>query len=216
MKQVLATLAVLLLLVAPVHSEDQAIDLHYEPSANSEPSQELFAAVKTLRPVSIGSFSDKRAVADTYVGDLLVNGQSKRLLSKTALALYVTDVFRKVFGEWGGQTSPDAQLLLKGEISQFKIEDADGYQARVGFHFYLLDESDKVLWDGNTSGIVKGSGRTLTPESLSVVISDILRTTFAELFKDDKLIGVWSGKVSNTYVIRGGVAATAVQAGSGK
>ncbi len=211
-KRLMVTLTVLLTLAAPVRAEDLTIDLHYEPTANTEPPQGLFSVVKLLRPVKIAPFIDKRSVADTYVGNLRVAGQAKRLLSKTALSLYVSDVFRKVYGEWGGKSSADDLLLLKGEITQFRIEEADGYQARVGFHFYLHDDSGKILWDGHSSGIVRGSGRTLTPESLSTVLSDILRATFAELLEDDKLIGVWSGKVSNTYVVRDGEVTAAARA----
>jgi len=206
----------LLLTAVPGQAEDLTIDLRYAPTANSEPPQALLATVKELRPVRIGAFTDKRAVADNLVGELKINGQPARVLSKAALTTYIADVFQKVYGEWGGKSSAEELLLLKGEMTQFRMEEADGYQARVGFHFYLLDENSRVLWDGHTSGIVRGSGRTLTPESLSVIISDILRTTFAEMLEDGKLVGVWSGKVSNTYVIKESPATAAVPAGGSR
>lgn len=216
MKRLMVVLALLTAFSASAQAEDLTIDLHYEPTANTEPPQGLFATVKRLRPVRIGSFIDKRTVADNFVGELKVNGQQRKVLATTPLAIYATDVFRKVYSEWGGKSSADDLLVLKGEITQFRIEEADGYQARVGFHFFLNDDSGKVLWDGHTSGIVRGSGRSLTAENLSVLLSDILRATYAEMLEDNKLVGVWSGKVSNTYVIRDGMTSSAVQAGEGR
>ena len=217
MKKWLVIIAAALALAAPLHAEDLTVDLRYEPTANTEPAQGLFATVKLLRPVRIINFTDKRAVDDTYLGELKVNSQARNVLSKTALSIYATDVFRKVYGEWGGKSSPEDLLLLKGEITQFKIEDGDGYQAKVGFHFFLHDGSGKILWDGHSSGIVRGTGRSVTADSLSVIFSDILRATYVELLEDEKLVGVWSGKVSNTYVVRDGAAAsTVVPSGGGK
>jgi len=216
LKCFLVIIALTLLFSVPGHAEDLIIDLRYAPTANTAPSPALLATVKQLRPVRIGAFTDKRAVADNLVGELKINGQPTRVLSKAALADYVADSFLKVYGEFGGKSSPEGLLHLKGEVTQFRMEEADGYQARVGFHFYLLDENSKVLWDGHTSGIVRGSGRVLTPESLSVIISDILRTTFAEMMEDGKLVGVWSGTVSNTYAIGDNPAATAVPVSGGR
>lgn len=209
MKRMMVALALMTAFAGPVRAEDLTIDLRYEPTANTEPAQGLFAKVKQLRPVRIGSFIDKRAVDGNFLGELQVNGQVKKVLTKTALSIYATDVFRKVYSEWGGKSSPDELLVLKGEITQFRIEETDGYQARVGFHFYLNDASGKILWDGHSNGVVKGSGRSLTPESLSVLVSDILRATYGEMLEDNKLVGVWSGKVSNTYIIKDGLTATA-------
>jgi hypothetical protein len=183
-------------LAAPLHAEDLTIDLRYVPTANTDPSRVAISTVKQLRPVRIGTFIDKRQIADTNVGELRINGQTKMLQSTTALAVYTTDVFRKVYGELGGQSANDSQLLLDGEITQFRFEDAAGYHARVGFHFFLQDDSGQVLWDGNTSGVVRGAGKTLTPENISVILSDILRATYAEMLGDEKLVGVWSGRVN--------------------
>jgi hypothetical protein len=216
MKRFLMAVGAFLALAVAVHAEDVTVDLRYEPTVNTEPSPEVFTTVKLLRPVRIDTFTDKRAVADTYVGELKVNGQVKRVQAKTAVSVYATDIFRKVYGEWGGRSSADDQLVLKAEITQLRVEDADGYQARVGFHFFLKDTSGKVLWDGHSSGIVRGSGRNLTPESLSTFLSDILRATYTEMLEDDKLVGVWSGKVSNTYVIRDNVSTSSAQAASGR
>lgn len=203
MNRTLLSCVALLLLVSPLSAADLAVDLRYEPTTGVLLSQALLSTAKMLKPARILPFTDKRSGGGTYLGELKVDGQKQRVLSKTAIAAFATAAFRQIYSEWGGRTSQDSPLLLIGEITQFALEEADGYQARVGFHFYLTEEgSNKVLWDGHSSGIVRGSGRALTVESLSGLFSDILRDTYIEMLEDEKLVGVWSGRVSNTFFIK--------------
>lgn len=196
------TFAGVLLLVSPVTGEDLAVELRYGPTTSSMPSRALLSTARMLRPARIHPFSDNRSGGENFLGELRVDGQQQRIQSNTTVALFATEAFRKVYGEWGGPTSANSPLSLKGEITQFSVEESDGYQARVSFHFFLVEEGGKILWDGHSSGIVRGGGRSLSPESLSGVFSDILRDTYTEMLEDEKLVAVWSGKVSNTYVIK--------------
>lgn len=200
MKRVLLLVTALLALSSPVRAEDATIDLRYEPTATSGSSAGTRSKAKLLRPVRINAFSDRRSVADTFVGELKINGQPKRVLATTPLALYITDAFRRVYGEWGGKSSSEEQLELKGELTQFSIDETDGYQARVGIHFSLYDAEGRVLWNGHTSGMVKGSGRALTTDTLPLILSDVLRATFTEMLEDDRMMSAWSGKVA-TYTV---------------
>lgn len=201
-KRSLLAMAALFLFSSLAFGEEVFVDLRYESPLAEQQNQSLVSTVKTLRPVRIQSFTDTRTSGETYLGELKLNGQPRKIMSKTAIPVYATDVFRKVFDERGGKTSVDAVLRLKGEITQFSLDESEGYQARIGFHFFLIDDSGKVLWDGNCAGVVKGSGRTLTPESLSGLFNGILREAYTEMLVDEKLVGVWSGNVQNTYVIR--------------
>lgn len=210
MKRLGLAVAALLLFSSIAFGEEVLVDLRYESPLAEQQDQSLFATVKTLRPVRIQSFTDTRKGSETYLGELKLNGLPRKIISRTAVPVYTTDVFRKVFEERGGRTSPDAVLRLKGEITQFSLEESEGYQARIGFHFFLIDDSGKVLWDGNCAGVVKGSGKTLTPESLSGLFNGILREAYTEMLVDERLVGVWSGKVQNTYVIRDAQSAVSV------
>lgn len=202
MKRLGLAAAALFMLSSLAFGEEVFVDLRYESPLAEQQDQSLISTVKTLRPVRVQAFTDTRPSGETYLGELKLNGQPRKIMSRTAIPVYSTDVFRKVFEERGGRTSPDAALRLKGEITQFSLEESEGYQARIGFHFFLLDDSGKVLWDGNCAGVVKGSGKTLTPESLSGLFNGILREAYTEMLVDEKLVGVWSGKVQNTYIIR--------------
>lgn len=193
----------ILLFVPELHAEELYVDLRFEPNVSTPPSESVLSAVKGFKGVKIHSFADRRSVGDTYLGELRLNGQLQKVVSKTALTVYATDAFKKVYSEWGGKISPDGPLTLKGDLTQFAFEESDGYQAKIGFHFFLLDDNGKILWDGHSSGIVRGSGKMIGTENLSALFSDILRATYNEMLEDDKLVGVWSGRVSNTYVIRG-------------
>jgi len=184
---------------ATVFAEDLAVELRFE----SNPAVQQNQSAKTLRPVRIQAFSDSRpAGGDMVLGELKANGLARKVQSRTAVSVYATDAFRKLYGEWGGTMSQDAPLVLTGEITQFSLDEADGYQARVGIHFLLKDEEGKVLWDGHSSGVVRGVGRELTSETLPLLFNSLLRETYSELLEDERLVGVWSGKVSNTYIIK--------------
>jgi hypothetical protein len=200
-KPYILVLVTLHLFSSLVFAEEMAVELRFD-SGPLPQSQALAARVKSLRPVRIQAFDDNRAGQETVLGELRVNGQPVKVLSRTAVSVYATDAFRRVYDEWGGAMSADAPLLLKGEITQFSLDEADGYEAKVGFHFFLRDSDGKVLWDGHSSGVVRGVGRTLTAEALTSMFNGLLRETYTELLEDDKLIGVWSGQVQNTYIIR--------------
>ncbi len=159
MNRLFLTFIASLLLVSPVTGADLSVDLRFEPTTAALPSHGLLSIAKTLRSAKIQPFTDKRPVGETFLGELKISGQHQKIHSKTAVSVFATDAFRKVYGEWGGRVSVDSPLLLKAEITQFALEESEGYQARVGFHFYLLEESGRTLWDGHSSGIVKGSGR---------------------------------------------------------
>jgi hypothetical protein len=207
MKRILFAIALLLLSATHSSAEDLSVYLRFE--ANSAVAAENIAAnVKSLKPVKIHPFTDRRSVDDTYLGSISLNGESHKVHSKTALSVYATDAFRKIYDELGGKISPDGPLALKGEITQFDFEESDSYQAKIGIHFFLLDASDRILWDGHSSGLVKGKGKVIGAENISNLFSDILHATFNEMLQDEKLVGVWSGRVPNTYVIRDDVSAT--------
>ncbi len=202
MKGFLLFFALFFLVVPGLHAEELTVDLRFEASSVAPPGEAAKAAVKGLKGVRVHSFTDKRRSGETFLGELKINGQMQKVHSKAALSVYATDAFSKFYGEFGGKISPDGPLSLKGEVTQFEFEEGDGYQAKVGVHFYLLDESGRIIWDGHSSGIMRGTGGLAGAENLNRVFSYILRATYVELLEDEKLIGVWSGKVSNTYVIR--------------
>ncbi len=203
MKRILSAIALLFLLAPQLSAEVLTVDLNFEPNLAAPPAEKLVSAVKGFRGVRISSFADMRSVPETYLGELRLNGQLQAIHSKTALSVYATDAFRKVYGEWGGKISPDGPLSLKGEITQLAFEESEGYQAKIGLHLFLFDDSGRILWDGHSSGIVRGTGKAIGAEHISALFSDILRATYNEILEDEKLVGVWSGRVSNTYVIRG-------------
>lgn len=55
----------------------------------------------------------------------------------------------------------------------------------------------------------------IVPDNLPGIFSELLRATYLELLEDTKLVGVWSGKVSNSYLLRD-ESPSAVPTGNGK
>jgi hypothetical protein len=202
MKRLLFVIALFLLWAAQLSAEELSVDLRFEPTAASTPAARIVADVKTFKGVRIHPFSDKRPVGETFLGELRRNGQLQPIRSEQAVAGYATDAFTLVYGEWGGKISPDGPLALKGEIIQFEFVENESYQAKIEVHFFLLDDRDRILWDGHSSGVVRGSGKVIGTENLSALFSDVLCATFTELMEDQKLAGVWSGRVSSTYLIK--------------
>jgi hypothetical protein len=210
MKWLLLIMVFVCLLPTDLFADVLLADLRFAPTTTVQPAPALLSAVKSFKGVMIQPFTDKRKNGDYFVGTLKVGAGTQTIESKIAINAFAVDAFKTVYKEWGGKISPDGPLVLKGDVTQFAFDDYDGYQARVSLHFYLTDSSDKILWDGHSSGIVRGSGKSITPESLSGIFSDILRATYNEMLEDEKLVGVWSGKVSNTYLIKDDDASSAL------
>ena len=185
-----------------LYAENLPVDLRFEPTSTNQPAASVLAAVKSFKGIRIQPFIDRRSTNETLMGSIKTGAGTQMIESKTAIAVFASDVFKKVYGEWGGKISPDGPLVFKGDVTQFAFDDYDGYQARVGLHFFLCDEKDRVLWDGHSSGIVRGNGKAVSAENLSVLFSDILQATYNEMLEDEKLVGVWSGRVSNTFLIK--------------
>lgn len=202
MKRCFLAVVTLHLLSALACAGTLEVELRFESTPAEQQNQPLAATVKSLRPVRIQAFDDSRSGGESLLGEVKVNGQPLTVQSKTAVSVYATDAFRKIYDSWGGATSLEAPLLLKGEITQFSLNEADGYEARVGFHFFLKDGEGKVLWDGHSAGVVRGTGRALTAETLPAIFNSLLRETYTELLEDERLVGVWSGRVQNTIIIR--------------
>jgi len=202
MKLLFLFLTLACLFSAELYAENLPVDLRFEPSSTNQPASSVLAAVKSFKGIRIQPFIDKRSTNETLMGSIKTSSGTQMIESKTAIAVFASDVFKKVYGEWGGKISPDGPLVFKGDVTQFAFDDYDGYQARVGLHFFLCDEKDRVLWDGHSSGIVRGNGKAVSAENLSVLFSDILLATYNEMLEDDKLVGVWSGRVSNTFLIK--------------
>jgi hypothetical protein len=202
MKRLFLFLAFAGLFSAELYAENLPVDLRFEPTSATLPAPAVLAAVKSFKGVSIQPFIDRRSTNETLMGSIKNGAGTQMIESKTSIAAFASDAFKKVYGEWGGKISSDGPIVLKGDVTQFAFDDSDGYQAKVGIHFFLCDESDRVLWDGHSSGIVRGSGKNVSPESLSGLFSDILRATYNEMLEDEKLVGVWSGRVSNTFLVK--------------
>lgn len=177
------------------------VDLRLEPPSVQSPQQNL-GVVKGLKGVRFLTFSDRRKTGDTVFGELRYSGDLQKLQSTVPVADFVTAAFKKLHEEAGGKVSNDGPFTLRGDITQLYVDESEGGQARIGFHIYLADEGGKVLWDGHSSGIIRGGSRALSPETVSGFLSDVLRATYVEMLEDDKLTGVWSGRISNTYVVR--------------
>jgi len=202
MKRILSVIALLFLSTAQLSAEELSVDLRFAPTAAYQPSEQVVAEVKLFKGVRIELFSDKRPVGETALGQLKLNGQIQAVQAKAAVAYFATDAFTQVYGEWGGKISHDGPLVLKGDITQFEFIENEGYQAKIVIHFFLLDDSGKVLWDGNSAGVVRGAGKVIGTENLPALFSDVFQVMFVELMGDTKLVNVWSGKVSNTYLIK--------------
>jgi len=202
MKRILSVIALLFLFAARLSAEELTVDLRFAPTAASLPTDKIAADVKTFKGVRIELFSDKRPGGETFLGKLKLNGQIQTVQAKAAVAYFATDAFTQVYGEWGGKISHDGPLVLKGDITQLEFLENEGYQAKIGIHFFLLDDSGKVLWDGNSAGVVRGAGKVIGTENLPALFSDVFQIMFVELMGDNKLVNVWSGKVSNTYLIK--------------
>jgi hypothetical protein len=192
---------VMSLLLVGVNAGAVTVDLKLEPPSVQYPQHSL-GVVKGLKGVRVLPFADRRKAGETVFGELRYSGDIQKLQSTMPVADFITAAFKKLHEEAGGKVSNDGPLTLRGDITQLYVDESEGGQARVGFHLFLADEGGKVLWDGHSSGIIRGGSRAMSPETVSGFLSDALRATYFEMLEDEKLTGVWSGRVSNTYVIR--------------
>jgi hypothetical protein len=201
MKLLIPVIVFIILVCGRLDALAMTVELQFLPTASTAPGQMLQSKVKELLPVRLVRFTDSRVTAETELGEFNINGQMEKVQANIPVAEFASDSFRNIYEEWGGRVAADGRFALKGEVTHFSFEEAEGYQARVGIHFSLADDNGRVVWDGHSSGVIKG-GRAVTPKTLTNIMSDVLLATYKELFEEQKLVGVWSGKVSSTYEIR--------------
>ena len=201
MKRLITVLVFSQLFGISLSAQALTVDLRFQPTASTAPSQAVQKSIRELKAIKLYPFTDERNIGDKVLGEFLVNGQPEKVAANIPVADYAADTFKSLYEEWGGRISANGEFSLKGEVTQFSFEESEGYQARVGIHFYLADDSGRVIWDGHSSGVIKGA-RIVTPKTLPNIISDVLLATIKELFEDPKLVGVWSGKVASSYVVK--------------
>ena len=143
-------------------------------------------SVTAARPIRITPMTDARKLADlTVIGG---NHEAGRLpvpaKSAGSVAEFASDTLQTCLTIWGVNTTPDADLVLKGEIATLFVAEGNRYEGIVHLRFRLERPDGSLLWEGVEVGEDSTWGRSLAAYNYNQVASTMLARAYSNLLSD--------------------------------
>jgi hypothetical protein len=143
-------------------------------------------SVTAARPIRITPMTDARKLADLSViggnheaGHLPIPAKSAR-----SVAEFASETLQKCLKIWGVNTSPEADIALKGEIATLFVAEGNRYEGTVHLRFRLERPDGSLLWEGIEVGEDSTWGRSLAAYNYNQVVSTMLARAYSNLLSD--------------------------------
>lgn len=110
----------------------------------------------------------------------------RKVATPDDVSAFVTDHMKSLIARAGINVEDSgATAILKGEIKQFFVDEAETYNGDVRLRLTLTDPAGKVLWTGKTAGAASRFGRSYRAENYYEALSDSLIEATNHLLQDD-------------------------------
>jgi hypothetical protein len=160
------------------------VPLEYAPEHARESIRPFPAPLPHTR-IYVGTFDDKRETPG-WIGRNTEHATPVPIRAGTQPA----EFFRQTLAtqlQHAGLTVVDdptqADRTIRGDLTQFWVEESNNYEAHVGATIRVIDQSGQVKWEGAVTGKGENFGRSLSPENYREALSDaIVRLTYENLF----------------------------------
>jgi len=172
--------------IAAVDAADklEGIPLGWRPTAPM--SERTPVDVKDLGGIKlqIDFFTDKRE-DPSYIGRSIHKLPVRRVTTTENVARFVTYHVKSLLSGLGlNVVDSGGDVVLKGEIRKFFVEESNRYNAEVELQVVLTDASGKFLWAVTTTGTSRRFGIWYKAENYYEVLSDSLIGATHELVRN--------------------------------
>ncbi|MBC8006605.1 MAG: hypothetical protein H7X76_00990 [Prolixibacteraceae bacterium] len=161
-----------------------SIPLEWKPT--SPMSERAPVDLKGLEGVKlqIEPFTDNRE-DPAYIGRNTNKVPIRRVTSNEDVARFVTYQVKSLMSALGLKVvESGGDVILKGEIKKFFVEDASRYNADVGLEVTFTDADGKILWAVATGGTSSRFGISYKAANYYEVLSDALIGATHELVRN--------------------------------
>ena len=176
------------------------IALRFTPQESVASSTPNLGLGITDRPIKV-VLEDGRAGADPAVIGESSDDDDKLwpVRATTPVVPWANDVLTKTANEWGIKTADNAPLTLAGKLTRFAVNESNKpvgsmYNADVKIAFALRDAKGAVLWEGTAGGDAARYGKSRSADNANEVLSDAVKSAYADLFGNPGLQDAWLGK----------------------
>jgi len=137
--------------------------------------------------LQIDPFTDTRE-DPAFIGRNTSKVPYRKVTTNQDVARFVTYQVKLLFSGLGLKVAESgADVILKGEIRKFFVEEANRYNAEVGLRATLTDTEGKILWVITISGSTSRFGISYKADNYYEVLSDALIGAVHELVRSPGL-----------------------------
>ena len=171
---------------ATAHAADKLDSIPLEWKPTSPMSERAPVDLKGLEGIKlqIEPFTDNRE-DPSYIGRNTNKVPVRRVSSNEDVARFVTYQVKSLMSALGlTVVESGGDVILKGEIKKFFVEDANRYNADVGLQVTFTDANGKILWAVATGGTSSRFGISYKAANYYEVLSDALIGATHELVRN--------------------------------
>ncbi len=144
--------------------------------------------------LQIDPFSDKRE-DPAYIGRSIHKLPVRKVTTTENVARFVTYQVKSLMSGVGLKVEESgAEVILKGEIRKFFVEETNRYRAEVELQVTFTDSSGKFLWAVTTTGTSRRFGIWYKADNYYEVLSDALIGATHELVRNPGFRKALTGK----------------------
>ena len=182
---------------ATVHAADklEGIPLAWKPTSPISARQPP-VDLKGLEGIKlqIDPFTDK-CEDPALIGRNTTKAPIRKVTTNQDVARFMTYQVKSLMSGLGLKVvESGGDIILKGEVRQFFVEDASRYNAEVGLQAALTDANGKILWVVATSGSSSRYGISYKADNYYEVLSDALIGAVHELVQNPGFRKTLTGK----------------------
>jgi hypothetical protein len=162
------------------------VSLRFAPVGDVEIPVPPADSVTAARPIRITPMTDARKLADLSVigGNHEAGRVSIPAKSAGSVAEFASETLQKCLKIWGVNTSPEADIVLKGEIATLFVAEGNRYEGTVHLRFRLERPDGSLLSEGIEVGEDSTWGRSLAAYNYNQVASTMLARAYSNLLSD--------------------------------
>jgi hypothetical protein len=159
------------------------------------PTSELRLGVAQMSQARIQllPFQDVRSNKEA-IGENLEDDKPKPVTTTDDVGAFVATHIRELLDHAGLKTvDSDADVIIKGEVTQFYVRETSTYKSEVAVHLTVVDRAGKTLWAGLASGDADRFGRSYKLENYYEVLSDAIVNTVSSMLDSAQFQSALSG-----------------------
>lgn len=138
--------------------------------------------------LSIHPFTDSRT-NKREIGRNLEESPTRMVSTNENVGMWCTNRLTELLKSSGANFSEsNPTLIISGEVVDFRVDETDNYNGRVGIKIKASEPNGRIIWEGMMSGTAKRFGRSFNIDNYYETLSDAFLEGFSHLMRSDLFV----------------------------